>query len=165
MSQVTKKGPVAPSLNITPLIDVVFLLIVFFMLVSKITSDEAVEMILPDIQDSAAIEMSDENRIVINVVPFGYEDRRLSDDIDNPLMHRGDLNFVQVGASKRFLPSQLADLTAELKDQRAKRPDAPVLLRADGALYYEAVTPVLNAITAAEIGDVKLVAYLPEDQR
>ena len=38
-----------------------------------------------------------------------------------------------------------------------------VLLRADAALYYDQVRPVMGAITAAGIGTVNLVAYLPEE--
>ena len=37
-----------------------------------------------------------------------------------------------------------------------------VVLRADAALYYDAVQPVMQAVTQAGIGKVNLAAFLPE---
>ncbi|MEM6392031.1 MAG: biopolymer transporter ExbD [Planctomycetota bacterium] len=164
MSQVTPRGAVAPSLNITPLIDVVFLLIVFFMLVSNITSDEAVPMVLPDLVDSVTSELGDDPRVVVNIAPLPATGREFGMKGD-PLDHAGEADFVKVGSLKTFPMSQLDAMTAELARIRAERPDVPILLRADGALYYSSVTPVIDAITKAQIADIKLVAYLPEDQR
>ena len=36
------------------------------------------------------------------------------------------------------------------------------VLRADAALFYREVAPVLQAITAAGINKINMVAYLPE---
>ena len=164
MSSVTPRGSVAPSLNITPLIDVVFLLIIFFMLVSNITSEEAVEMVLPDLEDAVTSELGDEKRIVINIAPKPNRDRKLGME-GNPLDHEGEAAYVKIGAVARFEMNELPKMTEALRSLREDRPDVPVLLRADSALYYSSVTPVLNAITAAGIADVKLIAYLPEELR
>ena len=61
-SQVFKRGPVTPQMNITPLIDVVFLLIIFFMLVTNIIAEEAVEMIVPQLDDPVTRELGNVDR-------------------------------------------------------------------------------------------------------
>lgn len=164
MSQVTPRGPVKPELNITPLIDVVFLLIVFFMLVSNIASDQIVEMVLPDIEDSSALMFEDENRIIVNIAPQPDDTRRLGMAGD-PLRHDGRAAYVQVG-NIRIETGDLQGITEALRNDMGDSSDPrPVLLRADGALHYSQVSPVIDAITRAGIGDVKLVAYLPEELR
>ena len=44
MSTVYRRGPAAIEANLTPMIDMTFLLIVFFVLVSQISELEVVEM-------------------------------------------------------------------------------------------------------------------------
>ncbi|MEM7681583.1 MAG: biopolymer transporter ExbD [Planctomycetota bacterium] len=162
-SYTTERGPVAPSLNITPLIDVVFLIIIFFMLVSNLVGEEALPMVLPDLQDPATAELVDDNRVVVNLAPEAESERVPSAD-DAHLRAPGYADVLSVGP-RRFAPRNVEDVQAYLQATVDARPDAPVLLRADGALYYEAVSPVLDAMARAGVSDVKLVAYLPEDQR
>ena len=49
-----------------------------------------------------------------------------------------------------------------VEEYRASNADAEVVLRADGALYYDGVQPVMAAITGAGISKVNLVALMPE---
>ncbi|MEM6750094.1 MAG: biopolymer transporter ExbD [Planctomycetota bacterium] len=162
-SYTTERGPVAPSLNITPLIDVVFLIIIFFMLVSNLVGEEALPMVLPDLQDPETAELTDENRVVVNLAPEDDRTRSLAAD-NSHLRAPGFADVLSVGP-RRFSPGATGDAEDYLRATVAARPNDPVLLRADGALYYEAVSPVLDAMTRAGVSDVKLVAYLPEDQR
>ncbi|MFG0258377.1 MAG: ExbD/TolR family protein [Phycisphaerales bacterium JB043] len=59
----------APSL--TPLVDVVFLLIVFFVLVTQIGSAQQVEMSLARVEDASLVDPPTEGHIVVNVMPSG----------------------------------------------------------------------------------------------
>ena len=54
-------------------------------------------------------------------------------------------------------------VVASLQEARAERPDLEVVLRADAALYYEEVQPVMTALTRAGIGTVHLAATLEEE--
>ena len=56
--------------NMTPMIDVIFLLIVFFVAVSQIVDREAVPMDLPAPANAQAGLVDKSNRIVVNVVPL-----------------------------------------------------------------------------------------------
>lgn len=162
MSKVVQRGAVAPSMNITPLIDVVFLLIIFFMLVNNIVSEETVDMILPEIENPQTRELGDVDRIVINVAPepFTRQGRE-----EFPLTHTGTASYIKVGtgSGSRFEITDLAGITAKLKEVKALRPEVEVLLRADGAIYYDVVQPLMGAVTSAGIETVNLVAYMPED--
>ncbi len=162
MSKVIQRGPVTPGMNLTPLIDVVFLLIIFFMLVNNITSEETVDMLLPDLEDSLAREMGDINRIVVNIAPEPFTRRGRS---EFPLAHNGTASYVKIGtgASSRFEVGDLPGITEALERAHAANPEIEVLLRADSSLYYEAVRPIMNAIAAAGIETVNLVAYMPEE--
>lgn len=162
MSQVTKRGAVTPSMNITPLIDVVFLLIIFFMLVNNIVSDETVEMVLPELDDPKTREVGEIERVVVNIAP---EDFTRDGRKEHPLDHTGTAKYVKVGTgqSSRFEVHDIAGITAALETEKNKNPEVEVLLRCDGALYYKAVQPIMGAITAAGIQTVNLVAYMPEE--
>jgi biopolymer transport protein ExbD len=162
MSKVIQRGSVTPSMNITPLIDVVFLLIIFFMLVNNIVSEETVDMILPELVDPQTREVGEIERVVINIAPqpFTHDGRQ-----EAPLMHLGEPAYVKVGvgSDSRFDPGDLAGITASLTELAADNPDLQVLLRSDGAIYYESVQPIMNAVTAAGIRRVNLVAYMPRE--
>ncbi len=161
MSNVIKRGSVTPSMNITPLIDVVFLLIIFFMLVNNIVSEETVDMILPELVDSEAREVGEIDRVVVNIAPRSFSrDGRT----EFPWAHAGSAEYVKVGtgSGSRFSPDDAAGITAALERIRADQPGVEVLLRSDGAIYYEAVRPIMDAVAAAGIQTVNLVATMPQ---
>jgi len=162
-SQVFKRGPAKAEMNITPLIDVVFLLIVFFMLVNKIVSDETVPMYVPKVEDPKTRELGEVERVVINMASTSGRN-----ETSNPLSREGTAAFVQVGANQRFDPADLAGITtavAAARESAEAEGDEPVevILRADTALFYDVVRPVLDAVTDAGVETVHLTAFLPED--
>jgi biopolymer transport protein ExbD len=149
-------------MNITPLIDVVFLLIIFFMLVNNIVSEETVDMILPELEDPQTRDVGEIERVVVNVAPEPFT--RDGRD-ESPLMHTGNAAYVKVGtgSASRFEPGDLEGITNALKALQQQNPEIEVLLRSDGAIYYENVQPLMDAITAAQIGTVNLAAYMPDE--
>jgi biopolymer transport protein ExbD len=68
-SRIHSRGPAHIEAQLTPLIDMAFLLIVFFVLVSQVTGAEFVEMALPKPASNAAKRPGDADRIVLNVIP------------------------------------------------------------------------------------------------
>ena len=151
-------------MNLTPLIDVVFLLIIFFMLVSQIVAEQNVEMIVPAPTDPQTQELTEDDRpIMVNVAPVAYEDDSRS---AMPLRHSGQATKVVVG-TREFGASQTSSITEYLRAMKASRIEqgiepVQVVVRADMAIHYEEVRPILEAIRAAEIEDVKLAAYTEE---
>jgi len=67
-----KKRIKETELNMTPMIDVVFLLITFFMVVSEITRQDDIEAIkLPFVQASKPDDNPDPDRLVLNIMKNG----------------------------------------------------------------------------------------------
>lgn len=157
-SPIFQRGPTTPQMNITPLIDVVFLLIIFFMLVNNIITEQSVEMIVPQLDDPTTRELDESGRIIVNIAPAEYHHR---DRADDPLLFDGEARFIRVGL-QTFEADDLEGVTAVLTELKEANPDAEVVLRSDGALYYGVVQPVMGAITRAGIDKVNLAAYMPE---
>jgi len=160
MSQVHKRGPTSPQMNMTPMIDVVFQLIVFFMLVNNIISEEAVLMIVPELENPKTRERGEASRITVNVEPQTYDPSREIGDLNIP----GEIKQIKVGLEV-FKLDDIEGVTQSLKEVKARDENVQVQLRADSGLFYDEVQAVMQAITNAGIIHINLVAYLPEDER
>jgi len=163
MSSIHKRGPVTPQMNMTPLIDVTFLLIIFFMIVSNIVSEQTVEMIVPDLDDSKAREFTDESRVVVNVAPepFDRSEREITEAGEH-LTISGEATGIKVGTTD-YATDDLVGVTDQLERAKARNEDIEVLLRADAGLFYREVQGVMGAIAGAGIARINLVAYRPEE--
>lgn len=163
-SKVHQRGPARPSFNVTPLIDVTFLLIIFFMVISNFITQESVNMIVPELDEPKVRRFEQMNRVVVNIAPLEYDRTERRDD---HLSWSGQPQYVKIGA-KYYGMDAMDQVTAELTEAAASTTDAQgnsqmeVVLRADSALHYRWVQPVMKAITAAGIGKVHLVSYLPQ---
>ncbi len=137
MSGVFKRGSAEIEANLTPMIDVTFLLIVFFVLVSQIVEVESVQMKLPEPIDPATELAGEEQRVVINVLPEAG----------------GKIAGYRLGT--RSFPPDAAGLQAlkgQLRTLFASNPQAAVNLRADRETNYEFVEPVMEIVAAAASG-------------
>ena len=160
MSTIFQRGPVKPEMNMTPLIDVTFLLIVFFMLVSNIVASESVPMVVPQLENAKTRDLGEVDKVVVSIAPVAFTgDARL----DSPLDHPGKAQYVQVGSGLRIGMHELEKLTDALKIETEKNPEVQVLLRGDAAIYYGDVQPVMDALTAAGVGTINMVALMPEE--
>lgn len=130
-----KREPPEPiAANLTPMIDVTFLLIVFFVLVSQIVEVENVDLDLPR-PEAAATELPGEQaRVVINVLPgaggeaVGYR--------------MGNRRYVADTGGLESLARSLAAMYRE-------NPALGVNLRADRRTDYRWVEPVFQAVSSA----------------
>ncbi|MCP3905525.1 MAG: biopolymer transporter ExbD [Planctomycetes bacterium] len=134
MSEIHRRGPAQIHANLTPMIDVTFLLIVFFVLVSQIVEVENVELALPELADPATMLPGDEQRSVINVVPA----------------FSGGASEVRVGGASFAAGDEGVEaLTRHLAGLLAANPSLRLNLRADQHTQYEWVQPVLQAVSGA----------------
>ncbi len=134
MPSAFKRGPATPHTNLTPMIDVTFLLIIFFVLVSQIVEVENVDLELPHFEKPASALSGEEQRVVMNVVP-GPGGRVLE---------------YRIGA-RGFPPGDagLALLTDHLASLMTAAPAMRINLRADQRTEYVGVQPVLRAVVEA----------------
>jgi len=120
--------------NLTPMIDVTFLLIVFFVVVSQIVETEHVELDLPVLLQPATEPPGDTLRAIVSIVPGidgGVSGYRI-----------GGERFAADAGGRQALESALA---ARLRAQ----PTLRLNLRADRNTRYDRVQPVLESIGRA----------------
>lgn len=109
-----------PTLNLTPMIDIVFLLIIFFMVGTKFTEVERqVKLELPAVKQVRALSSAPQQRVV-NV----YSDSTIMMD------------------GQTF---NLDDLLQELRRAHEEYHEMSVLIRGDGEALHQNVTSVLAA--------------------
>lgn len=118
----------------TPLIDMAFLLIVFFVLVSQVAGAEFVELSLPRPASGAAGRPDDARRVVVNVLPADG----------------GRASGYALGG-RRFEPTRegLAGLSAAIGEAMRSSPGTEVNVRADRSTAYSWVRPAMDAVADA----------------
>jgi len=136
MSHVHQRGPARVRANLTPLIDVVFLLIVFFVLVAQITSAERVEIPLPVAADLQAEDPPSDRRVVLNILPPEADQEKAGSIL------LGADAFGRDEDGLRSLRSRLAAI-------RARDPGVAVIVRAAAGEAYAAVHDVVLACQEA----------------
>ncbi len=128
--------------NMTPMIDVVFLLIIFFLVSSHLAKQEVQKPLdLPIAQSGNKQGEEDAPRVTINVLADG------SLELAGRQIQRTDLG--------RRLTDRLQEEGAGLQ----------VRIRADRAAPYRFVEPIMLACARAEIWDVSFSVYRPQDVR
>ena len=128
--------------NMTPMIDVVFLLIIFFLVSSHLAKQES-QMQLPlPVAESGSMESETESRrITVNV------------------LHGGRLLL----AGKAVRPTELVE---RLRDKIADAgSDLEVRIRSDRTVEYRYVEPIMLACARSGIWNVTFAVYRPEDVR
>lgn len=118
-----------PAMNLTPMIDIVFLLIIFFMVGTRFVEMERnIAVQVPAVRDAQALSSPPERR-VINV----YRDGRISLDRQ---------------------PVTLDQLTAELSIGRQQYAELGVIVRGDAEGTFQNIASVLNACRQAGIAEM-----------
>ena len=128
------------TFNMTPMIDVVFLLIIFFLVSSHLAKQEAqMELPLPVADSSVEPTTSQTPRITVNV------------------LREGELLL----AGRRVLPQEL---TSRLRERVTGVDGAlEVRIRGDRRVVYGDVEPVMLACAEAGVWDVTFAVYRSED--
>lgn len=121
------------TLNLTPMIDIVFLLIIFFMVGTRFTELEEAEqqmpLEVPSLSRSGTLTSAPSKR-VINV----YKDALLLDD----------------------QPISLDQLEANLVEAKKEYSKIGVVVRGESDLEYQRIADVLGTIHSAGIEDMRL---------
>ena len=133
--------------NATPLVDVIFLLTIFFMLVSRFSSAERVTMDLPDPRKSQARAAEIPERVVINC--------RLAEPAD------ADTHTVvySIGPNR---PEPLSVISERLETLKRQSPSFEVIVRADRRLRYVDVRRVMHVIARNDLEVLNVAAHVGE---
>ena len=119
------------KMNMTPMIDVVFLLIIFFMIVPDLTQQELEDLVLPKADQAAKDENPPEKRMIINITRPGHY-----------VYRRNDLGIVDncIDQIKGHLYSMVEFFPRE-DDGCSKQ---PILIRADKKTLFKYIQKVLQ---------------------
>lgn len=130
-----------PRLNLTPMIDIVFLLVIFFMVGTRFA------------------EMEHEYEIEL---PTGSEAQPLTSRPDEIVINVRRNGRIEVNGERR----SLAELERDLKAARRNYADQAVIVRADGREPYQHVMDVMAVCDQADIRSISLAYRLnSKDER
>ena len=129
-----------PALNLTPLVDVLFLLLIFFLVGTRFTENEnSFEVELPRAAAAPQPLTGRPDELVVNVGPEGQ------------LTLLGE----PLGADR---------LRERLAEAAAIYPDQVVVIRGDGAGAYQHVVTVMDAVNRAGLSNLSLAVTPAEGE-
>jgi biopolymer transport protein ExbD len=127
------------GINMTPMIDIVFLLVIFFLVSSHLAKQEVqLALPLPVAETGLAEPEMPRHRVALNV--------------------RHDGSLLLAGRSIRE-----DELPARLRGVRAEEDHAEIRIRSDRRVPYRFVEPILRACAEAGIWKVTFAVYRPQD--
>mgnify|MGYP001006411254 CR=1 len=121
------------KINVTPMIDVVMCLIVFYLIVGKLAADQRSNIRLP--VSATGLEDKAQDVLIINIMPG----RIIIDALDIPL----------------------DQIEATIRQRAALKPELVVELRGSRDLSYGAVASIIRACKAAGVDSVRLATEKP----
>ena len=129
------------SINLTPLIDIVFLLLIFFMVSTTFQRETELEIALPEASTEAPSEPAVSALIL---------------EIDATGAYR--LSTKQSGKRSDFASVNIEQLSEKLKGLSAKNDTATLVIKADAKTPYQAVVQALDAARKVNLTRVKFTA-------
>lgn len=123
-----------PTLNLTPMIDIVFLLIIFFMVGTRFSElndlEKQLPISVPEVSDGTALTSAPKMKVI-----HVFKD--------------GRIHFQKEETS-------LVELTTKLKELKQAYRKQGVVIRGDASSEHQAVVNVINACRQAEITDISV---------
>jgi biopolymer transport protein ExbD len=127
-----------PEVNLTPLIDVVFILLLFFMVSTTFQRESEIKIELPEASAAPVEEDKDVLEIIIDA-----EGRYFIDE-------------------QQVVNTELETLKKAIQKLRGDQTEIPVVIRADRATPYEAVVRAMDATSQLGLVHMSLATSQPE---
>ena len=121
------------SIEIAPLVDIVFLLLLFFVVTTTFKENPGLEIDLPETRDAKGVEMKD---LVVNIIP-----------VDSG-------SEIYLGEKKVTIESLPSELKAELEKREAD--DRSVVVQADKNVMFDTVYKVFDIAREAGASGISL---------
>ena len=126
------------TINLTPLIDVVFLLLIFFMVTTSFTRETQIKLELP----KADVESLDTDPEIIEI----------SIDKEGRMFVNG----------KGLVNAQVDTIKKAIQPMLARNKDIPVIISADANTAYQAVVTAMDATSQLGITNLKMATQRSE---
>jgi biopolymer transport protein ExbD len=140
------------SIDMTPLVDVAFLLLTFFMLTTKFKPQEEAQLVLPSSHAKAKMPESDAMTITFSPdgkIYFGVDSQQL----------RAQL-FGEQNKLKPAIVITLDELPSLAQQARSANPKLRAIIKGDKDSMYGPAEDVMNALQKANIARFELVTQL-----
>jgi biopolymer transport protein ExbD len=137
------KRRVRVRIDMTPMVDVAFLLLIFFMVTTVFRKPQAMEVNLPP--KDAKVQVPESNVLTVFV--------------------RGDEKMYYQMGKGGIGATRENDLIKLFKDQEQINPELIILVKVDRAARYEVMVDMMDALALAEMSRFSLVALSGEDAR
>ena len=115
-----RRNKISPSFSMASMTDIIFLLLIFFMITSTMVTPNAIKVLLP--QGKQQTSAKPLTRVIIDK----------------------DLNYYTAFGNEDEMPIELEDLAVFLQECAAKEPEMYVALYADERVPYREIVGVLN---------------------
>jgi len=151
MKKPTKKR-VPIRIDMTPMVDVAFLLLTFFMLTTQFKPPEEVDVILPD--SNSVIKLPESDVITLTV----SKDGAVYMGVDSQFL-RGYL-FGDENRLRQAVQLDIPTLAAKLVEARTRNPKLRTVLKCDKDAEYGVVMDVMDTLLKTNISRFNLVTNL-----
>ena len=128
-----------PEVNLTPLIDVVFILLIFFMVSTTFQKESEINIELPEASGEPLEERKDQLEIIIDANGHYFIDEQ------------------------QVVNTELATLKKAIQKFLGEQRDIPVVIRADRTTPYEAVIRAMDATAQLGLVNMSLATSQPEE--
>lgn len=152
-----KKKRVAVRIDMTPLVDVAFLLLTFFMLTTQFKPPEEVEIALP--LSHSEIKLPESNTMTINI----GKDGKLYLGFDSAIMM--ERMFGQANRLRQAVEVKLDALGDMLIKARISNPKLITIVKSDADAEYGAVSDVIDLLQKVQITRFNMVTNFKVDKK
>ena len=147
-----KKGRVGIRIDMTPMVDVAFLLLTFFMLTTQFRPPTEVEVVLPD--SHSAIKLPESDVITVSVA----KDGRIFMGVDSQIL-RAKL-FGEENKLRTDIQIDQINLQQKLVEARTSNPKLRTVLKCDRDSEYGIIMDVMDILERVNITRFNLVTNL-----
>ena len=141
-------------IDMTPMVDVAFLLLTFFMLTTQFRPPAEVDVILPD--SHSQIKLPETDVLMVTIAPDGA----LYLGVDSQYLRRklfGEENMLRTD-----VPIQLSALPQKLMEARLANPKLRAVIKSDRNTEYGAVLDVMDVLQKVNLTRFNLVTNLEQ---
>jgi biopolymer transport protein ExbD len=164
MSDLQKAAQQTADMDMTPMIDCVFLLMIFFVLIIDLSQTNLEDLILPKAEYQEPDDSPPENRPVINLLQSGavYYKGKMQYD---PAVHGNDYSGILKMLKLIKQTGKLKMKTENLGGRDVELVDEPVLLRADKWTEWHYVGEVMKQCSQPEAAFWKIELAMSEKDK
>ncbi len=129
------------TINLTPLIDVVFLLLIFFMVTATLTDETHLSLQLPEAEGKVATETTEKIEVVVNA--------------------QGGFSV----NGQNLVNSRLQTLMTAIEQTGGGNKDLPFVITADAKVPYESVVMAMDAAGRLGYVNINMTTTSPKEDK